>query len=208
MTLTKEELLQALTKVRVVPVLRSASVREAVELSRGYAQGGLTIAEITFSTPNAEEAIAAVAADANVIVGAGTVTTEKQAAAAVGAGAQFLVSPVWLPWLVDFAGEAGVHAIPGAATPTEVWQAHSAGAAAVKVFPITRLGGAAYIRDLLAPFPDLKLMATGGVDLNQARELINAGCVAVGVGTIGSRENRDEPANVRAAWFLDALSTL
>lgn len=205
MTLSIAEFLVELARVKVIPVLRSLTAEQAVATSRALAAGGLTISEITFSTPNAPEAIAAVTEDPTVLVGAGTITTKVQAAAAVEAGAQFLVSPVWLPWLPEFAADAGVHAIPGAATPTEIWNAHDAGSAAVKVFPAARLGGAAYIRDLLAPFPSLNLMATGGVNLALARELLSSGCIAVGVGKIATGEDDEQPAQVRAQNFLQAI---
>ena len=178
------DLLDDLRGVRAVPVLRSRSPQEAVTTALALADGGLHVVELTFSTPDVTTAVAELAADGRVRVGVGTVTTEAQGRAAVRAGASFLVAPVNPPWLVDLGRELGVPAIPGAATPTEVWTAHCAGAVAVKVFPIARLGGAAYIRDLLAPFPDLPLLATGGVTAVAAGELLAAGCLAVGLGSI------------------------
>ncbi|MCU1437033.1 MAG: eda [Naasia sp.] len=197
------EVLEALAAVRAVPVLRSAGADSAVAAARGYAQGGMNVVELTFSTPGVLDAVRELAADADLMVGVGTVLTPAQARAAVAAGARFLVSPVWLPWLPDLARELGVAAVPGAATPSEIWHAHAAGVAAVKVFPIARLGGAAYIRDLLAPLPDLSLMATGGVTAATARELLDAGCLAVGVGGVG----RGAPADAAAA-FLAAIGGL
>lgn len=200
-------LLQQLRTARVVPVLRSATAGEAVSTARDLADGGMTVIELTYSTPDVLTAIQELATtDPTIVVGAGTVLSEQQAHDAVDAGARFLVSPVWLPWLPDLARGCGVASIPGAATPSEVWAAHSAGATAVKVFPIARLGGAAYIRDLLAPLPDLTLMATGGVDLTSAPQLLRAGCIAVGVGTIttGPDDSTRSTAE-RARRFLAAL---
>lgn len=97
--------------------------------------------ELTFSTPGVLDAIRELSSDPNMLVGAGTVLTPRQANDSVEAGAKFLVSPVWLPWLPELARSLRVQAIPGAATPSEIWLAHSAGVAAVKVFPIGRLGG-------------------------------------------------------------------
>lgn len=199
-------LLERLRTVGVVPVLRSATAEEAVETARGFAAGGMAVVELTYSTPGVCDAIRELSRDPTVVVGAGTVLTERQAHDAVDAGARFLVSPVWLPWLPALARDRGVDAVPGAATPSEIWNAHSAGAAAVKVFPVARLGGARYIRDLLAPLPELRLMATGGVDVRAARELLAAGCVAVGVGTVSTgAEDAGASASTRAHRFLDAV---
>lgn len=199
--------LRAMQRTRVVPVLRSATAEEAVRTARGLAAGGMNVVELTYSTPGVLEAISELAADSDILVGAGTVLTRQQAHDAVDAGARFLVSPVWLPWLPDLARSREVDAIPGAATPTEIYQAHNFGATAVKVFPIARLGGAAYIRDLLAPLPDLTLMATGGVDAVTARELIAAGCVAVGVGKISTgAEDASLDDAERARRFLASIA--
>jgi 2-dehydro-3-deoxyphosphogluconate aldolase/(4S)-4-hydroxy-2-oxoglutarate aldolase len=124
----------------------------------------------------------------------------------VEAGAQFLVSPLWLPWLPQLAAELGVTAIPGAATPSEIWQAHSSGVPAVKVFPIARLGGAAYIRDLLAPLPGLQLMATGGVTVATAAELLDAGCVAVGLGSVHKDTTLGDSVEDRARRVRERLA--
>jgi 2-dehydro-3-deoxyphosphogluconate aldolase/(4S)-4-hydroxy-2-oxoglutarate aldolase len=177
--------LDTLAAVQAVPVLRSSTAEAAVAAARGYAEGGMNVVELTYSTPGVLDAIRELSGYPEIVVGAGTVLTPEQARTAVEAGARFLVSPVWLPWLPDLARELAVDAIPGAATPSEIWHAHAAGVAAVKVFPIARLGGAAYVRDLLAPMPQLTLMATGGVTAATAKELLQAGCLAVGVGNVG-----------------------
>lgn len=199
------DVLERLREVKVVPVLRSATVAAAIDTAQGLARGGMTAIELTFSTPGVLDAIRELSADPTLLVGAGTVMTPSQAEDAVNAGAKFLVSPVWLPWLPELARSLSVEAIPGSASPSEIWQAHIAGATAVKVFPIARLGGAAYVRDLLAPMPELTLMATGGVDIHGARDLLAAGCAAVGVGTITTGDDKPLPAEERARRFLEAL---
>lgn len=202
-------LLGKMAEARAIPVLRSASPEEAFRTARGFAYGGMRVIELTFSTPGVLHVIRELSRDPDIVVGAGTVLTETQAVDAIAAGARFLVSPVWLPWLPRLVHGTGVEAIPGASTPTEVFQAHAAGAAAVKVFPIARLGGAAYIRDLLAPMPELRLMATGGVSLALARQLLDAGCFAVGVGTVATGAgDANLPPYERAARYLDTLATL
>ena len=162
--------------------------------------------ELIYSTPGVLDAIQELAADPSLLVGAGTVLTPEQANDAIDAGARFVVSPVCLRWLPGLARDRGVDSTPGAATPTDIWQAHCAGATAVKVFPIARLGGGAYVRDLLAPMPQLTLMATGGVDVHSARELLHAGCVAVGVGKITTGGDADLPDHERARRYLAKLT--
>lgn len=201
------DLRETLRGARVVPVLRSASAQDALSTARHYAEGGLRVIELTYTTPGVLDVVRELAQDVDTVVGVGTVLTPAQASAAAEAGAAFLVSPVWLPWLPALAREHDVAWAPGAATPSEIWHAHSEGAAVVKVFPIARLGGAAYVRDLLAPMPDLTLMATGGVDVGLARGLLNAGCAAVGVGTVRvTPADASLPRVEQARQFLTALA--
>lgn len=178
------EVLAAMRAARAIPVLRSPDADTAIAEARLLASGGLPVIEVTFSVPDTARVLGELSRDPEVIVGAGTVLTPQQATEAVAAGAQFLVSPVCPEWLLPLAAELGVPAFPGAASPTEIWKAADAGAELIKVFPIARLGGAAYIKDLLAPMPTLKLMATGGVDAGSAMALLAAGCTAVGMGSI------------------------
>jgi 2-dehydro-3-deoxyphosphogluconate aldolase/(4S)-4-hydroxy-2-oxoglutarate aldolase len=180
----RTDVVAAMRAARAIPVLRSPNADTAVAEARLLASGGLSVIEVTFSVPDTARVLRELSGDPAVIVGAGTVLTPQQATEAVLAGAQFLVSPVCPEWLLPLADELGVPAFPGAASPTEIWRAADAGAELIKVFPIARLGGAAYIRDLLAPMPDLKLMATGGVDVDSAQALLAAGCAAVGMGSI------------------------
>jgi len=203
----QERVLDAIRQVRAVPVLRSRSTAEAVATGTALAAGGLTALEVTYSVPNAAAAIGALAELPGICVGAGTVTTEAQAAEAAHAGAQFIVSPVSPPWFLDVATELGILAIPGAASPTEIWQAHDRGALAVKVFPIARLGGAAYVRDLLGPLPALQLMATGGVTPAIAVELLAAGCVAVGLGSVHTDEGLGATVEERAQAMVRQLQS-
>jgi len=192
----------ALADVRLVPVLRSPSASACIAAGRGLVAAGLTVIEVTFSTPDALSAIAALAAVPGCHVGAGTVLTREQAADAVTAGATFLVSPIDPPWFVDAAHELGVLAIPGCASPTEIHAAHARGADIVKVFPIARLGGSAYIRDLLAPMPGLTLMATGGVRIADAPALLDAGCLAVGLGSIHTDDGLGDSVEARGRTAL------
>jgi 2-dehydro-3-deoxyphosphogluconate aldolase/(4S)-4-hydroxy-2-oxoglutarate aldolase len=193
-----QSVIDAMQRARLVPVLRSSSADAAIETGGGLAHGGLDVVELTFSTPHVERAIAQLARSSSIVVGAGTVLAPAQAELAVEAGARFLVSPVNPPWLVPLADELGVLAVPGAATPSEVWAAHESGAPMVKLFPIARLGGAAYVRDLRAVMPGVHLIATGGVSAASARQLLDAGCAAVGLGSLHTDTTLGADATERA----------
>ena len=137
------------------------------------------------TVPNAIDAIASVAKRfaGKVIVGAGTVTDAQTARRAIDAGANFIVSPCLVREVVEAAHGSDVAVLPGALTPTEVFNAFRLGADMVKVFPAQSVGGAAYLRALRGPFPDIPLVPTGGVTLENIGEMFKAGAAAVGVGT-------------------------
>lgn len=178
------EVLDRITAAQVIPVLRSADPESALEDARVLLQGGLNVIEVTFSIPDVKEVIKELSTWPGLTIGAGTVLQPRQATAALMAGAHFLVSPIYDKWLIDEGRHGGFLTVPGCATPTEIFKAHQDGADLIKVFPIARLGGSRFIKDLLAPMPDLRLMATGGVKASEAATLIAAGCSAVGVGSI------------------------
>ncbi|MGP4115145.1 bifunctional 4-hydroxy-2-oxoglutarate aldolase/2-dehydro-3-deoxy-phosphogluconate aldolase [Streptomyces sp. 4N509B] len=153
------------------------------EVSAALVDAGVPALEVTLTTPGAEAAIArwresGVAAS----IGAGTVRTPEEVRRAVRSGAQFLVTPTTAPAVLDAAGEAGVPVLCGALTPTEIDAAWRLGAAAVKVFPVDAVGGAAYVRAVQAPLTDVPLVPTGGVDAAAARAYAALGCRGVGVG--------------------------
>jgi 2-dehydro-3-deoxyphosphogluconate aldolase/(4S)-4-hydroxy-2-oxoglutarate aldolase len=118
-----------------------------------------------------------------LLLGSGTVTTAEEAEAAIAAGAEFVVSPSFHPAVITRTRTLGKLSIPGALTPTEVITAWRAGADYVKIFPCSAMGGASYLKSLLAPFPDLKLIPTGGVTLQTAEGFLRAGARALGVGS-------------------------
>jgi 2-dehydro-3-deoxyphosphogluconate aldolase/(4S)-4-hydroxy-2-oxoglutarate aldolase len=147
-------------------------------------QAGLTVAEITMTVPNGIDAIGAVAKrfPGKVLVGAGTVTDAGSARRAVDAGAEFIVTPCLVPEVIDAAHRADVAVLPGALSPSEVFEAFRLGGDMVKVFPAQSVGGAAYLRALRGPFPDIPLVPTGGVTLENIAEMFKEGAAAVGVG--------------------------
>jgi 2-dehydro-3-deoxyphosphogluconate aldolase/(4S)-4-hydroxy-2-oxoglutarate aldolase len=166
-------------------VIRAPAADSAVEVVEALLEAGLTVAEITMTVPNAIEAIGAIAKrfPGEVLVGAGTVTDAETARRAVDAGAEFIVTPCLVPEVIDASHRADVAVLPGALTPGEVFEAFRLGADMVKVFPVQSVGGAAYLRALRGPFPDIPLVPTGGVTLENMAEMFNAGAAAVGVGT-------------------------
>lgn len=170
--------------VGIIPVIRAESADAALAVVEALAEAGLAVAEITMTVPRAMDAIASVAKrfGERVLVGAGTVTDADTARRAVDAGAEFIVSPCLVPEVIDAARRADVAMLPGALTPTEVLEAFRLGGDMVKVFPAQNVGGASYLRALRGPFPEIPLVPTGGVTLDNVREMFDAGAAAVGVG--------------------------
>ena len=182
--MTKDEVLSALKSGGIIPVIRAASADAAVRTSEALVAGGIATLEITMTVPDALRAMRLVSErlGADVLLGAGTVTTTRMAADALDAGARFLVSPCVVADVIALARDRGVAILPGALTPTEVFTAHTLGGDIVKVFPASAVGGPAYLRALKGPFPYIDLCPTGGVNLDTIGEFIKAGAVAVGVG--------------------------
>lgn len=175
---------QMLERPGIVAVVRARSRDQVLPLSRALLAGGVVAVEITMTTPHAIEAIREVsqALGPQALVGVGTVLDRATAEAAVAAGARFVVTPICRVELVAAAHAAGVPVMLGAYTPTEAQLAHEAGADYVKLFPADGLGPA-FIKSLRAPLPHLRIVPTGGVDLNTIEGFFKAGCPAVGVGS-------------------------
>ena len=167
----------------VVAVIRLQDGSKLRAVVNALARGGITALEVTMTVPRAIELIAEIAPSLppGFLLGAGTVVDPDTARAAVKAGARYIVSPVFRPAVIEASHAAGAAAMPGCFSPTEILAAWDAGADVVKVFPATALGPA-YFKDLKGPMPQVRLMPTGGVSLENAAEWIRAGAVAVGVG--------------------------
>lgn len=196
-------------------ILRSADASGLPAVARALASAGVTCLEVTLTTAGALDALAAIRAELgpDVAVGAGTVVTEDEARDALAAGAEFLVAPVVDTAVVRYAADRGVACYPGAWTPTEVSEAWRAGAAAVKLFPAST-GGPAHLRQLRAPLPDIPVVAVGGVAIDEARDYLDAGARAVGIGSPllrGADQNPTPQALdalvTRARTLLDAVGT-
>lgn len=178
---TKERIEQ----LGIVPVLRARSADEGRALVEALVAGGITVMEVTMTVPGAVELLRILKKEYGdrLLLGSGTVTTAEQAVATIEAGAEFVVSPSFHADVVEVTKDMDKVSIPGSLTPTEVVTAWRAGADYVKIFPCSAMGGASYLKSLLAPFPDLQLIPTGGVTLQTAADFLKAGARALGVGT-------------------------
>lgn len=182
--MSKAEVSKRIQEVGIVPVVRANSPAEAALAADAVAKGGIPIVEITMTVPGAIAVIAELSQTMpKVLVGAGTVLDAETALRCIDAGAKFLVSPGLEVETVRFAAEKHVVMMAGALTPGELMAAWRAGADFVKIFPCANVGGAAYIKALKGPFPDVPLVPTGGVNLDTAASFIAAGAAALGVGS-------------------------
>ena len=168
----------------IVAVIRIKEPQKLRAVVEAIAEGGVRALEVTMTVPGAVDLIRelAPALPEGFVFGAGTVLDAETASRVIDAGAQFVVSPILRPSVIGACHARGVPALPGCFSPTEILDAWEAGADVVKVFPATALGPG-YFKDVRGPLPQVKLMPTGGVTLDNAGDWIRAGAVAVGVGT-------------------------
>ena len=201
----------AIARTRLIAVLRATASTHLASVAVALGEGGITCIEVTLTTPQALSVIEELRSTLgdSAEIGAGTVMTVADLEGARAAGATYTLSPCVDREVLDRAQELGTPHIPGAATPTEVATAWKAGAAAVKVFPVSQLGGPAFIRALRDPLPEIALIPTGGVDEAQVAEYLRAGAVAVGIGTPLTREvftdGPDQEFRDRVERFVGAV---
>jgi len=180
---SRKEIRDGLLARKINAIVRTDDQSVAEQAMAAAVEGGFRVIEFTLNTPGALELITQFRSmDESLLVGAGTVMTPQAAKEAVNAGAQFIVSPVCDPAVIREVGEMGVVSIPGTQTPTEMQNAHEAGADFVKLFPAPT-NVAEYIRYILGPQPHLKIFPTSGVILDNMLEVLEAG--AAGVGFVG-----------------------
>ncbi|MEM0952388.1 MAG: bifunctional 4-hydroxy-2-oxoglutarate aldolase/2-dehydro-3-deoxy-phosphogluconate aldolase [Cyanobacteria bacterium P01_H01_bin.74] len=169
---------------KIIAVIRTHSFEDALWSCETLIEAGIQAIEITMTTPNACELISICRKHyPNCLVGAGTVLSTDMAITCINAGAQFMVSPATSPECIDFAKQKDILFIPGCATPTEIYQAMQLDAAAIKLFPIIPLGGVKLLKAIRGPFPDVLIIPTGGVTIEDAVEILDAGAIAVGIGS-------------------------
>lgn len=163
-----------LEEARLVPVIKLDRTEDAKPLAEALCAGGLPVAEVTFRTDAAQESIRIMKKEfPEMNVGAGTVVNVEQAQRALDAGAAFIVSPGINSEVVEFALDRNIPVFPGTCTPTEVMQAMSYGLEVVKFFPAKQYGGLATIKALAAPFPSMRFMPTGGINIDNMMDFLS-----------------------------------
>jgi len=181
----KQKVIAALKETGVVAVIRVDDPSDLIDVGKALYQGGVKFIEITMTVPGAlsviEKAVNTLKKE-EVYIGAGTVLDAETARLAILAGSSYIVSPVFRPEIVNTCKRYGVACMPGAVTPTEVFNAWEGGADVVKVFPANHIGGPQYFKDLKGPFPFVEIMPTGGVNRETGPAYIKAGACAFGVG--------------------------
>jgi 2-dehydro-3-deoxyphosphogluconate aldolase/(4S)-4-hydroxy-2-oxoglutarate aldolase len=181
--MTKQEVRAWIEETGIIAAVRERSKENALFAAEAVAQAGIPVVEIALTVPQATTVISQLAKSLpGIVVGAGSVTKPEAARQCLDAGAQFLTSDGFHSAVVEFGSKQGVVVIPGTLTPTEVISAWETNADFVKVVPCTQLGGPTYIASLHAMFPDIPLIASGGVDQLTASKLILAGAIGLGVG--------------------------
>ena len=180
----KREIFGRMMSEGLIPVIRVTTAQEAMEVADAIKEGGVSFIEITMSVQGAIDVIKELTQRYRdeIIMGAGTVLDPETGRAALLAGAQFIVSPTLNLDLIYLAHRYSALVIPGTMTPTEILAAWNAGADMVKVFPAAQLGGPEYLKAVRGPLPQILLVPTGGVNLQNAGAFIKAGATALGVG--------------------------
>ncbi|MEH1847264.1 MAG: bifunctional 4-hydroxy-2-oxoglutarate aldolase/2-dehydro-3-deoxy-phosphogluconate aldolase [Nostoc sp.] len=174
--------LSQLQKHRAIAVIRAPKIEVGQQMAMAVASGGMQLIEITWNSDRAGELITQLRSELPACtIGTGTLFNVQQLQEAIASGAQFLFTPHFDAAMIQAAQEKDVPIIPGALTPTEIVTAWSQGASCVKVFPVQAVGGADYIKSLQGPLGQIPLIPTGGVTLENAKEFLQAGAIAVGL---------------------------
>jgi len=210
--MNRDAILAAILEIGIVPVVRTESADGAIKAIDAIFRGGIHIAEITMTVPGAIRALEKVADKFGdrIVLGAGTVLDPETARACMLAGAQFIVTPSLNPATIEIAKRYSKVITPGALTPTEVVAAWQAGGDVIKIFPCSAMGGAKYIKSLRAPFPQIEMLPTGGVNLETVADFLRAGACAVAVGaelidTASIRAGHHDLFEERAKRFLEVI---
>jgi len=185
----KNEQLSLITESGLVVIMRADNSAGLLEAARALVEGGIRALEVTVTTPNALQIIRKLSDEfgKDALVGVGSILDPETARAAILGGAEFLVCPIVNPEVIAMANRYGKVVIPGAFTPTEIMAAQNAGADLIKIFPADALGPE-YIKAVKAPLPQVQLVPTGGITLENISDYLKAGAAALGVG--GSLVNR------------------
>jgi len=206
----KYEILKKITEVGVVAVVRAETSEQAIEISKACIQGGIKAVEVTFTVPNASHVIEGLAKafkPSELIVGAGTVLDSETARIAILAGAMYIVSPGFNLETAKLCNRYQIPYMPGCLTITEMILAMEAGCDIIKLFPGSAFGPS-YVKDVKGPLPQINIMPTGGVSLDNVKDWVASGVVAVGVGselTGPAKHNDFEAVTKLAKQFVEAF---
>lgn len=211
--MNRDEALTFILETKVIAVIRMTDTEKLFRVTEAIRQGGVKAIEITMTVPNALGIIKSMAQkkSPDVLIGAGTVLDAETAVAAVQAGADFLVSPITNFDMIKACRKLDKFVAPGALTPTEIVAAWKSGADVVKVFPATSVGPK-YFKDLKGPLPQIRLMPTGGVSIENAKDFIDSGacCVAIGTALLDKKaiaENDWDVLTQKARQLVESLRT-
>jgi len=180
----KEKVMKLIYDTGLIPIIRVETDEIAFKVADAFLEAGVNIIEVTMSVPGAVDVVKKLVDQFGdkVLIGTGTVVDGKMAREVIEVGSHFIVSPNYSRVLIETAHQFSKPIIPGALTPTEIYDAYSMGADAVKVFPCGNVGGASYLKAIRGPLPQIPLVPTGGVNLETAGPMFDAGAYALGVG--------------------------
>jgi 2-dehydro-3-deoxyphosphogluconate aldolase / (4S)-4-hydroxy-2-oxoglutarate aldolase len=211
--MNRTSVLRAITDVGLVPIVRASSSDEALKIVEAIRASGVSTVEITMTVPGAIELLKSLSSQLGdkVLLGAGTVLDPETARLAILAGAEFLISPALNLEVIKTTRRYGKVSIPAGLTPTEIVTAWEAGADFVKIFPCGNMGGADYLKALKAPLPQIEMIPTGGVSLENAADFLKAGAAAIAVGgelvdKKAVKEKRWEVITENARKFVDVVA--
>lgn len=209
---TKEKAMKLIYDTGLIPIIRVESADIAFNVADAFLEGDVNIIEVTMSVPGAIDVVKQLVEQFGdkVLIGTGTVVDGKMAEEVIKAGSAFIVSPNYSRDLIETAIKHSKPIIPGALTPTEIYNAYTLGADAVKVFPCGTVGGATYLKAIRGPLPQIPLVPTGGVNLDTAGPMLEAGAYALGVGGAitdknAIKEGRFEVITENVRKFLDIV---
>ncbi|MCC7451035.1 MAG: bifunctional 4-hydroxy-2-oxoglutarate aldolase/2-dehydro-3-deoxy-phosphogluconate aldolase [Anaerolineae bacterium] len=190
--MTEQDVLQHIERVKIVAILRGDFEGAWLDIAAALVEGGVEAIEVTFSCADALAGIEAIynRYGSQIAIGAGTVLAPKQVNQAVDHGARYIIAPNTNPTVIEWALKRGVLVIPGAYTATEIEYAYRLGAGLIKLFPAMP-SGPAYLKAIRGPFPDIPIMATGGVDASNLTDFLKAGANALGMGSLTGRDAPD-----------------
>ena len=175
-----ENLIKTLSKEKILPIIRSKNAQTAIDIAKALIDGGIQVLEINVENPSIYKAIEEISKHAKVC--AGGIITSMQADAAIQSGAKILSSPIFSQNLLKLSKDKQIPFIARTSTANEAYNAWKARIPLIKIYPITAMGGAMYVEDLLRPMPFLNIMPLGNVKLEEVRSYIDAGAAVVGVG--------------------------